>query len=111
MSTITITVTESALKKLEANRPNPNDFIRISIQGGGCSGLSYAFELTPTKEEGDVVICDVILVDSISFQYLEGAEIDYTEDLMSAQFVIRNPNAKSTCGCGESFNAQLTSKC
>jgi iron-sulfur cluster insertion protein len=85
---------------------NPNLMLRIYIQGGGCSGFQYGFTFDETVNEGDEqIVTDGVklLVDPMSMQYLMGAEIDYTEGLQGAQFVIRNPNASTTCGCGSSF--------
>lgn len=85
---------------------NPNLKLRVFIQGGGCSGFQYGFTFDENEDEGDTRIekCGVtLLVDPMSIQYLEGSEIDYREDLNGAQFVIRNPNASTTCGCGSSF--------
>jgi iron-sulfur cluster insertion protein len=85
---------------------NPNLKLRVFIQGGGCSGFQYGFTFDENVDEGDTRIenCGVtLLVDPMSIQYLEGSEIDYSEDLNGAQFVIRNPNASTTCGCGSSF--------
>jgi iron-sulfur cluster insertion protein len=81
--------------------------LRVYIQGGGCSGFQYGFEFDENRAEDDVAINtdDVtLLVDPLSLQYLMGSEVDYTESLQGAQFVIRNPNAKTTCGCGSSFS-------
>ena len=81
---------------------------RVAVSGGGCSGFQYGFTFDEAIEEGDTEIPNqgvTLLVDPLSFQYLVGAEIDYREDLEGAQFVIRNPNAKTTCGCGSSFSA------
>ncbi|MGH8062719.1 MAG: iron-sulfur cluster insertion protein ErpA [Pseudoxanthomonas sp.] len=81
--------------------------LRVYIQGGGCSGFQYGFEFDENRAEDDVAIDtdDVtLLVDPLSLQYLMGSEVDYTESLQGAQFVIRNPNAKTTCGCGSSFS-------
>ena len=81
--------------------------LRVYVAGGGCSGFQYGFTFDETVEDGDTMIenCGVtLLVDPLSVQYLAGAEIDYNEDLQGAQFVIRNPNASSTCGCGSSFS-------
>ncbi len=81
--------------------------LRVYVAGGGCSGFQYGFTFDETEEDGDTKIenCGVtLLVDPLSVQYLAGAEIDYNEDLQGAQFVIRNPNASSTCGCGSSFS-------
>jgi iron-sulfur cluster insertion protein len=87
---------------------NPNLMLRVFVSGGGCSGFQYGFTFDESVEEGDSQIANqgvTLLVDPLSFQYLVGAEIDYREDLEGAQFVIRNPNAKTTCGCGSSFSA------
>lgn len=80
--------------------------LRVYIQGGGCSGFQYGFTFDEQVQEGDTEIENggvVLLVDPLSVQYLMGAEIDYREDLSGAQFIIRNPNASTTCGCGSSF--------
>ena len=82
--------------------------LRVFVTGGGCSGFSYGFTFDEDVAEDDSVVenCGVTLVvDSMSYQYLAGAEVDYREDLQGAQFVIQNPNASSTCGCGNSFAA------
>ena len=81
--------------------------LRVYISGGGCSGFQYGFTFDEAVEEGDTEIenCGVtLLIDPMSVQYLDGAEIDYKEDLSGAQFIIRNPNAATTCGCGSSFS-------
>ncbi len=81
--------------------------LRVYISGGGCSGFQYGFTFDENTEDGDTRIENdgvVLLVDPMSIQYLEGAEIDYKEDLEGAQFIIRNPNATTTCGCGSSFS-------
>ncbi len=102
--------TESAAEKvasLIAEESNHNLKLRVYISGGGCSGFQYGFTFDETIEEGDTrVVRDgvTLLVDPMSVQYLMGAEIDYKEDLEGAQFVIRNPNATTTCGCGSSFS-------
>ena len=85
---------------------NPALMLRVYVQGGGCSGLQYGFEFGEAVQDGDTLVEKLgvkLLVDPMSFQYLSGAEIDYREGLEGAQFVIRNPNAKTTCGCGSSF--------
>ena len=82
--------------------------LRVYIQGGGCSGFQYGFTFDEEVQEGDAeIVTDgvTLLVDPMSMQYLTGAEIDYTEGLHGAQFVIRNPNATTTCGCGSSFSS------
>ena len=87
---------------------NPNLKLRVFVSGGGCSGFKYGFTFDENVEEGDFLVENAgvqLLVDPMSAQYLMGAEIDYKEDLQGAQFVIRNPNAKTTCGCGSSFSA------
>ena len=87
---------------------NPRLKLRVFVQGGGCSGFQYGFTFDEDEQEGDTCVENQgvkLLVDPMSFQYLMGAEIDYREDLQGAQFIIRNPNAKTTCGCGSSFSA------
>jgi len=86
---------------------NPDLMLRIYVQGGGCSGFQYGFTFDEETTEGDErVITDgvTLLIDPMSVQYLMGAEVDYSEGLQGAQFVIRNPNATTTCGCGSSFS-------
>lgn len=81
--------------------------LRVYIQGGGCSGFQYGFTFDEEIQEGDTEIDKLgvkLLIDPLSVQYLIGAEIDYREDLSGAQFIIRNPNAATTCGCGSSFS-------
>jgi iron-sulfur cluster insertion protein len=81
--------------------------LRVYVQGGGCSGFQYGFTFDEEVQEGDAEIENggvTLLVDPMSVQYLMGAEIDYREDLSGAQFIIRNPNATTTCGCGSSFS-------
>lgn len=82
--------------------------LRVFVQGGGCSGFQYGFTFDEETNEDDTVMEKegvTLLIDSMSYQYLVGAEIDYKEDLEGAQFVIKNPNATTTCGCGSSFSA------
>ena len=82
--------------------------LRIFVQGGGCSGFQYGFTFDENEQDGDTVVENQgvkLLIDPMSYQYLVGAEIDYSEGLEGAQFVIRNPNAVTTCGCGSSFSA------
>lgn len=104
-----ITITESAIEKIAdilAEENNPAVKLRTFVQGGGCSGFSYGFTLDEEQNEDDFVIEQdriKVLVDSMSMQYLQGATIDYKEELMGSSFVIRNPNATTTCGCGSSF--------
>ncbi len=86
---------------------NPNLKLRTFVQGGGCSGFSYGFTFDDVQNDDDFEF-DIgrwkVLVDAMSMQYLTGAEIDYKEDLQGSQFVIKNPNAQTTCGCGSSFS-------
>ncbi|NNF15107.1 MAG: iron-sulfur cluster insertion protein ErpA [Gammaproteobacteria bacterium] len=94
--------------ELIAEEQNPALKLRVYITGGGCSGFQYGFTFDENEEEGDARVENsgvVLLVDPMSIQYLMGAEIDYREDLSGAQFIIRNPNAATTCGCGSSFSA------
>lgn len=91
---------------LIAEEGNPALMLRVYIQGGGCSGFQYGFTFAEAVDDGDTTVETdgvTLLVDPMSLQYLTGAEIDYTEGLQGAQFVIRNPNATTTCGCGSSF--------
>lgn len=95
------------VKELMEEENNPNLKLRVFVTGGGCSGFQYGFTFDENINEGDTAVenCGVTLViDPMSYQYLVGAEIDYKEDLEGAQFVIRNPNAVTTCGCGSSFS-------
>jgi iron-sulfur cluster insertion protein len=96
----------SKVKALLAEEQNPNLMLRVLVDGGGCSGFQYSFTLDESIGEHDKVVENQgvkLLIDRMSFQYLAGAEIDYTESLEGAQFVIRNPNAVKTCSCGSSF--------
>ncbi len=95
------------VKELIDEEGNPSLKLRVFVQGGGCSGFQYGFTFDEETAEDDTVMEKngvTLLVDAMSFQYLVGAEIDYKEDLDGAQFVIKNPNASSTCGCGSSFS-------
>jgi iron-sulfur cluster insertion protein len=99
-----ITITENAVKEIEMGLAENNEpYLRISVQGGGCSGFQYVFDFEQTKNEDDMELGRV-LIDSMSLMYLDEATVDYVEDLMGAQFVIKNPNAQTTCGCGSSFS-------
>lgn len=110
-----IQFTEQAAKKvydLLQEEENFNLKLRAYVTGGGCSGFQYGFTFDEEIQEGDAVVVrqienkDVhLLVDPMSYQYLVGAEIDYKKDIQGEQFIIRNPNAKTTCGCGSSFSA------
>ena len=105
-----ITITESAKTKildLLAEEGNPDLKLRTFVQGGGCSGFSYGFTFDEIINEDDFEVPlgdSKVLIDAMSMQYLEGASIDYKEDLQGSEFKITNPNAQSTCGCGSSFS-------
>jgi len=105
-----IEITESAMAKISdilSEENNPRVKLRTFVQGGGCSGFSYGFTLDEEQNEDDFVIEKSgvnILVDSMSMQYLQGATIDYKDELMGSNFTINNPNATTTCGCGSSFS-------
>ncbi len=106
-----IKFTDSAAQKVAGliqEEGNDNLKLRVYITGGGCSGFQYGFTFDEEVNDDDTQIVKdgvTVLIDSMSIQYLNGAEIDYKEDLAGAQFVIRNPNATTTCGCGSSFSA------
>jgi len=102
--------TDAAARKtleLILEERNPELKLRVYISGGGCSGFQYGFMFDESTAEDDIAVTNdgvTLLIDPLSFQYLMGAEVDYTENLQGAQFVIRNPNASTTCGCGSSFS-------
>ncbi|NND45593.1 MAG: iron-sulfur cluster insertion protein ErpA [Xanthomonadales bacterium] len=108
--TPTLVFTDAAARKaleLILEERNPELNLRVYISGGGCSGFQYGFMFDETRAEDDIAVTRdgvTLLIDPMSFQYLMGAEVDYTENLQGAQFVIRNPNATTTCGCGSSFS-------
>jgi iron-sulfur cluster insertion protein len=103
--------TDSAANKVKDlidEEGNPDLKLRVFVTGGGCSGFQYGFTFDETANEDDTTMVKngvTLLIDPMSFQYLTGAEIDYQESVEGAQFVIKNPNATSTCGCGSSFSA------
>lgn len=105
-----LTVTEAAetkIKDILLEENNPALRLRMYVQGGGCSGMSYGFTLDEIMNEDDFEIAmesSSVLVDAMSMQYVSGAVIDYKDDLSGSQFVIKNPNAQTTCGCGSSFS-------
>ena len=109
-STSDLVFTDSAANKVKAlieEEKNPNLKLRVYVTGGGCSGFQYGFTFDEETAEDDTVVMNAgvtLVVDPMSYQYLQGAEIDYKEDLSGAQFMINNPNAKTTCGCGSSFS-------
>jgi iron-sulfur cluster insertion protein len=95
------------VKELIVEEGNPELKLRVFVTGGGCSGFQYGFTFDEVQNEDDAVMEKngvKLLIDPMSYQYLVGAEIDYSEGLEGAQFVIKNPNAQSTCGCGSSFS-------
>tara|TARA_Y100000591_G_C21403709_1_gene484116 strand:+ start:155 stop:526 length:372 start_codon:yes stop_codon:yes gene_type:complete len=95
------------VKNLIEEEKNDELKLRVFVSGGGCSGFQYGFTFDENVQDGDTKIEKngvMLLVDPMSFQYLSGAEIDYKEDLEGSQFVIKNPNATTTCGCGSSFS-------
>ena len=96
------------VRQLIEEEGNPDLKLRVFVTGGGCSGFQYGFTFEESAGDGDTTIEKYgvgLLIDPMSFQYLVGAEIDYQEGLEGARFVIKNPNAKTTCGCGSSFSA------
>ncbi|MGO3890624.1 MAG: iron-sulfur cluster insertion protein ErpA [Paenalcaligenes sp.] len=121
MSTLTETIdlqappapllfSDSAVEKVRElllEEGNPDLKLRVFVQGGGCSGFQYGFTFDDVVNDDDTTVDKSgvqLLIDPMSFQYLVGAEIDYKDDIDGAQFVIRNPNASTTCGCGSSFS-------
>ena len=108
-----VTFTDAAIRKVlefvAANEEAAGKSLRLYVEGGGCSGLNYRFELDNEEEDDNVSThsCDggdiTFLIDSFSFPFLNGAEIDYVDDFSGSGFHVRNPNATGTCGCGESF--------
>jgi iron-sulfur cluster insertion protein len=109
----TVVFTEAAANKVNVlveEEKNPDLKLRVSVDGGGCSGFQYAFAFDDNINDDDTIIEKngaTVLVDVTSMQYLNGAELDYLEGLEGARFVINNPNADSTCGCGSSFSMTL----
>lgn len=105
-----ITITADALVKIKdilAEENAPDTRVRVFVQGGGCSGFQYGFTMDAEQNEDDFVVDDaenLVVVDAMSMQYLQGATINYKDDLTGSQFVISNPNAETTCGCGSSFS-------
>ncbi len=104
-----VVFTDSAARKVQElilEEGNPALNLRVYISGGGCSGFQYGFSFDENRADDDLAIENegvTLLIDPLSFQYLMGAEVDYSETLQGAQFVIKNPNATTTCGCGSSF--------
>jgi len=102
-------ITDSAIAKVQSLRVeehNPDLKLRVYVTGGGCSGFQYGFSFEETMAEDDTPVSRegvIVLIDSLSYQYLVGSTVDYEESLMGSKFVITNPNASTTCGCGASF--------
>jgi iron-sulfur cluster assembly accessory protein len=108
MNTENVTVTERAARRIgEILKGEPaGTMLRVSVEGGGCSGFQYKFDTDRAKADDDIVIerdGATVLIDAISLQYLGGSEIDFVDDLIGASFKINNPNATASCGCGTSF--------
>ena len=105
-----VAFTDAAARKVQElvlEEGNPGLMLRVYISGGGCSGFQYGFTFDESRAEDDIAVENegvTLLIDPLSYQYLMGAEVDYSETLQGAQFVIRNPNATTTCGCGSSFS-------
>lgn len=114
---MSITLTPNAVKKLDEllqEESNPLTKLRIFVSGGGCSGFKYGFTFDETQDAADTLIESnggKVLVDATSLDFLRGAQVDYVEDLSGAQFVIKNPNASSSCGCGQSFTPNNLGSC
>jgi iron-sulfur cluster assembly accessory protein len=108
-STLDVMVTERAARRLAeiaASEPG-KPLLRVSVEGGGCSGFQYKFDLVAEREADDLVIerdGAIVLIDPVSVAYLSGSEIDFVDDLIGATFKVKNPNATASCGCGTSFS-------
>jgi iron-sulfur cluster assembly accessory protein len=103
-----VVATERALKRVaEVLRGEaPGSFLRVSVNGGGCSGFQYSFDILPAAEDGDVILGDSearLAIDPVSLDFLKGSRIDFVDDLMGSSFRVENPNATASCGCGTSF--------
>ena len=94
------------IKEILAEENNPDLMLRMFVSGGGCSGMQYGFTLEETKNEDDfdIEVDGIHIIDSMSSQYVQGAQVDYVENLQGSQFSIKNPNAQTSCGCGSSFS-------
>lgn len=109
-SSTVLDFTDAAARKVQAlikEEGNPELKLRVSVYGGGCSGFQYTFSLDEEVKEADKTVENqgvLLVIDPISYQYLAGSEVDFSEGLEGSMFVVNNPNAKSTCGCGSSFS-------
>ncbi|MGH6991045.1 MAG: iron-sulfur cluster insertion protein ErpA [Stellaceae bacterium] len=107
---VQVRLTDSAIRRVAALRDEesvPNSFLRLAVSGGGCSGFQYGFTFDDAHQDGDIVFERggvILVIDEVSLELVKGAEIDFVEDLMGASFQVRNPNAASSCGCGNSFS-------
>ncbi|WP_409362092.1 HesB/IscA family protein [Bartonella heixiaziensis] len=106
---MSVNISDAAAKRIvQIVLKNPDKIgLRISVEGGGCSGFSYKYDLVSESREDDLILKKdgaIVLIDSVSLPFMEGAEIDFIDDLMGQSFQIRNPNAVSSCGCGVSFS-------
>jgi iron-sulfur cluster insertion protein len=105
-----VTLTESAARRIAELRQaenTPTAFLRLSVSGGGCSGFQYGFSFDDTRQQDDFAFARdgvELVIDEVSLELVKGSEIDFVEDLMGAYFQVRNPNAASSCGCGNSFS-------
>jgi iron-sulfur cluster assembly accessory protein len=109
VSQASVTVSERAARRIgEILKAEPaGTMLRVSVEGGGCSGFQYKFDMERAKAADDIVIARAgatVLIDPVSAQYMAGSEIDFVEDLISAAFKVKNPNATASCGCGTSFS-------
>src|SRR5688500_15067620 len=109
MTAENVTVTERAARRIGEilGAEAPGTMLRVSVEGGGCSGFQYKFDMERARSEDDVLIEQdgaAVLIDSVSLNYLAGSEIDFVDDLIGASFRINNPQAKAPCGCGTSFS-------
>ena len=109
MSIETVTVTERAARRIGEilSREPQGTMLRVSVEGGGCSGFQYKFDVERDKAADDMVVARdgaTVLIDSVSLQYIAGSEIDFVDDLIGASFKVNNPQAKTSCGCGTSFS-------
>jgi iron-sulfur cluster assembly accessory protein len=109
MTEVNVTLSDSAAKRIAAivGAEAGKSALRVAVEGGGCSGFSYKFDLVPASEPDDLVIergSARVLVDPVSLEYLSGSEIDFVDDLIGSSFKVHNPNATASCGCGTSFS-------